>query len=92
VAAEKSQTPLTHRSCVQTLLSLHAVHAAPFLPHALALSLPSAMQTPLLTQPVQHAPLMQSPPVQGVWLVTLTWVHEPLGQPSVVHGLPSSQL
>jgi hypothetical protein len=66
VAAEKSQTPLTHRSCEQPLLSLHVVHAAPFLPQALALWFPVAMHAPALTQPVQHAPLMQTPFGQGV--------------------------
>jgi hypothetical protein len=66
VPSEKSHAPLTHRSCVQRLPSLQVPHAAPFLPQAAALWLPGAMHTLLLTQPVQHAPLMQTPLGQGV--------------------------
>jgi hypothetical protein len=66
VANEKLQTPLTHRSCVQTLPSLQVPHAAPFFPQAVAFWFPSATHVLLLTQPVQHAPLMQTPLGQGV--------------------------
>jgi hypothetical protein len=90
-AAVKSQTPFTHRSSVQALVSAHPPHAAPFLPQVFAFWLPSATHAPPLTHPVQQAPAMQTPFGQGVILVTLTCVHEPLGQPSVVHGLLSSQ-
>jgi hypothetical protein len=65
-ACVKSHAPLTHRSVVQTLLSLHPPQAAPFLPQVFAFSLPSATHAPPLTQPVQHEPLMQTPFGQGV--------------------------
>jgi len=91
-ASVKSQLPLTHRSWVQTLPSLHAAHAAPALPHLAAVWLPRATHAPLSKHPVQHTPLWQLPPVHGVPSVTFTFEQAPFEQESVVHGFASLQL
>jgi len=90
-ASAKLQAPLTHRSCVQTLVSAHAVQSAPALPHLAAVWLLVATQVLPFTQPVQHAPPTQTPPGQPVPSMTSTWVQLPEAQESVVQGLVSLQ-
>jgi hypothetical protein len=87
----KSHAPLTHRSCVHTLASLHAAQAPPFLPHCPVDWLATGTHTPAATQPVQQLPLTQVPPGQLCPSPTLRCVQLPLAHESEVHGFESSQ-
>jgi len=64
---------------------------APALPHLPAVWLPVATQVPAFTQPVQHAPSMQTPPGQPVPSPTATLEQLPEEHESVVQGLLSLQ-
>ena len=101
-AAAKSHEPLVHLFTVQTLLSSHTAHAPPALPHWPGDSFASVTHVCPLRQPEQHVrtwalgsrlQIPAFPPVvhAAPW-VKLVWVQAPFEQPSVVHGLPSSQL
>ena len=67
-----------------------ATHTPP--PPPQALGVPPARQVPPLTQPVQHAPALQTPLTPAVVQENelFTWVQAPPAQPSVVHTLLSS--
>lgn len=72
--------------------SSQLAQVAPLAPHRVALSEASARQVAPFMQPVQHAPLEQTPPVHAVPFATFVWAQAPALHASVVHGLLSLQL
>ena len=58
--------PATHAPPVHVWHSVQAVHALPFVPHAVG-ALPGVHMAPApLTQPLQHEPPKQRPPVHAL--------------------------
>jgi hypothetical protein len=72
---------------VQTLIPVHAIHAAPAEPHA-AVAFPGWQLVPF-QQPMQQAPAWQVPPAH-VFVSSLLWPQVPLTQAASVQGFVSS--
>lgn len=72
------------------VIAPQSTHATPMTPQS-PVAVPGAQAEPF-AQPVQQAPVRQSPPVHGIPSAMGAWLHAPPPvQLSVVHALASSQ-
>jgi hypothetical protein len=83
-----TQAPLAQLSALQSLLSLQLAQFTPPVPQA-PVPVPDTQVDPF-QHPVQHAPPKHRPPGHEVPSSSAGWVHEPLEQTSLVHGLVSA--
>jgi len=90
MAGTAPHLPAPQVSMVHGFLSLHVTHALPPAPQAVVVA-PDWHRPPLLTQPVQQVPLMQTPPGQAVPSLIPEEVHLPAVQVVEAHAPPLEQ-